>query len=268
MTPPLKFHCSQCLKPIGVALEHAGKTVTCPHCRQVVKAPTPADPQGVAASHALNPSAKPAEVGIAEQHAKSFTTSQHEFKELEDSIFGEAIEDDDEALFGLGSGKKGPAVDMPETVTTVARNTPLEVPPPTQRVTGLVPPVVPNPMKRIQPVMKVPLDEVDAQSFTASTKSIPRSNGFSADAANPFEMEAALPTQFSDNAPIPSVNSRRQRDLEPQAGPNWKLWIIIGLAGYSLLITIVAVWGWMRSPSAPPVKSDLLVPATQKAKPR
>jgi hypothetical protein len=266
MKPPLTFFCALCRKPIGVALEHAGKAVTCPHCRQAVTAP-PA-PAVVAAVPQLPPQVPSASVGLAEQHARNFAAKRQEVQEREDSIFGDAIEEDDEALFGLGSAKKAPAVDMPETATAVDRNTPLKLSQPTQRVPGLAPPpMLPRPQLGSQPVIKIPLAEADAEPFPATASTFAAPNGYHAD-ANPFEMEAAIPTEFSEPSAAPSVSSRRKKEAEPGDGPNWKLWIMIGLAGYSFLITIVAVWGWMRSPAAPPVKTDSHTPATQKAKMR
>jgi hypothetical protein len=259
MKPPVTFPCRQCRKLIGVALEHSGRAVTCPHCRAVVTAPA------AAALHA-----PVADAGIAEQHARSFSAQRQEFQEREESIFGEAVEDDDEALFGLGSGKKPPAVDMPETSTAAAQNTPVRLSPPTQRVPGLPPPPaisLPRPQLGMQPVVKVPVDEADAQSFTASASSFASPNGLPAD-ANPFQMEAAIPTEFSEPAASAAASTRRRKEAAPGDAPNWKSWIIIGLAAYSFLMTAVAVWGWMRSPPAAPGKADPLTPATQKAKPR
>jgi len=252
--PPLLFTCTHCRKPIGVALEHAGLAVACPHCQKGVIAP--AAPKTVESNIHIASSAM-------EQNVSSLRASQKEAKEREDSIFGEEAHEDEEALFGLGSGKKAPTPEVPETATA-GRKTPPELSQPTQRVPGLAP--LPPMVSRSAPV----IDGADFQPFSARVSKYPSPSNGTLDPVNPFEMEAALPTEFSEPHSVsPSAANRRKKiPAELEDRPNWKLWIIIGLGGYAFLMTIVAIWGWTRSPQSAPAKPDGNTIATQKAKPR
>ena len=224
---PLTFTCSACGKPIGAASDYAGMPVTCPHCGKV-EAPV---------------------------------------KEREDSIFSEPEDDDNESLFDHVTDKMHSRVEMPKLAVAISKGaTPHDQAQPTQRLPGVA--AVPRAQTLARPVQALPVSVPGSQSFTASMSHESTSSHGGDDLRNPFIMEAALPTEFSPPAAERDVPSaKRSKKLSPaEAAPNWKLWIIVGLAAYSFLMTILALWGWMRTPHAP-VKHDA-APATQKAKTR
>lgn len=258
--PPLTFKCIHCHNSIGVAPEFAGLPVACPHCQQVVTAP----PKPVPAMDSnIHTGWAAVEVSTANLRA-----SQKQAKEREDSIFSESeADDDDEALFGLGSGMKNAGVEMPETLPAVSvRNTPHDLTQPTQRVPGLAA-SPPKGTAVLHPVRKIPVATSDSKAFAGTMKLYPTPTNGTVDSVNPFVMEAAIPSEFAEPSLVTSESTVTRRPKAPAAdsAPNWKLWIIIGLAAYSFLLTVVAIWGWMRSPqTAAPVKHD--APVTVKAK--
>jgi hypothetical protein len=269
---PLTFTCSNCQNSIAVAPEFAGMAVSCPHCKKVVMAPPK-----VAAAAPKDASAIDSNIhagwAAVERSTANLRASQKQAKEREDSIFSDPEEDgDDEALFGLDPVKKTVSVEMPIAAPTAAPNRPQDLTQPTQRVPGLgAAPAIPRSQTPTLPVRKLPVSVPDSKSFAGSLNLYPPSARDAADDANPFVMEAAIQSEFAaseieSEVAEPAV-ARRKKEPVTEAAPNWKLWIIIGLSVYSFMMTVVAIWGWMRSPQVvAPVKSD--TPATQKAKTR
>jgi hypothetical protein len=92
----INFQCGHCRKIMGVQAAYLGKQVRCPHCQQVVLAPTQAPapvPAAAAPAPVPPPSSPPPPGRVGDEH---------------DSIFGEQIDDD---LFGSPPKSK---VELPE----------------------------------------------------------------------------------------------------------------------------------------------------------
>lgn len=163
---PLTFPCPHCNRRMGVRLEYAGKSVRCPHCREVVVAPVV--------------STAPTTQTIS-QPAASFTPPPRETAE---SILAEPEESDD-SLFSVPSDRKVPILPPQEPIPS------------------------PNP---ISPVTAIE--------------------------SNLFEMTS------SQSHPPASANSRT--DLKSRSKIGLSGSIIVVLALYSILMTGLAVWGWLR----------------------
>jgi hypothetical protein len=169
---PLTFPCPKCEKRLGVGLDLAGKSVRCPHCREVVVAPTAA----TAPAPDLLSQAAP--------------------RESAESIFADPEESDD-GLFAA----------PPRPVLTITPPEPQRVP-----ATRLPNPII-TPPPRSDRVAEAPDPPGEA---------------------NPFE----LPTT---GAPTPV-----KRKLPEKQPINWKPIAFYALIGYSVLMTVLAVWGWLR----------------------
>jgi hypothetical protein len=237
---PQTFPCPYCQQLIGVAPEHAGLPVSCPHCRQVVMAP-PAEVAKVEVPTpaAIVPANAPSSNGWSsvDRKADELKAAHQQAVERADSIFGEVAEEglDDEALFGSGP-KKSP-LPQDELAPVLTR--------PTQRVPGLADVVTAAPPAPAQAkALLEPIFEESDNPFTPVT--------------------VTTPTPRNETPAVRRSKPKVQAKAiaEPKM-LDWKLWVIIGLAGYSLLMTVIAIWGWARSP-APTTTTP--APTTAKAK--
>ena len=107
----VNINCTHCSKLMGVSIELLGRNVRCPHCKQVVQAPTSAKPAPAAKagpddSARPNPPTGPTPF----EPTLQMPTAPQESTE---SIFGEVHDDD---LFGT----KRPAVQLPEEIPAPA----------------------------------------------------------------------------------------------------------------------------------------------------
>jgi hypothetical protein len=117
----INFQCGHCRKIMGVQAAYLGKQVRCPHCQQVVLAPTqaPAPVPAPAAASAPAPGSS-----AAGAKAPGGSSDEH------DSIFGEQIDED---LFGSPPKSK---VELPEPPRPTP---PLQLEPTVFQVPGLSP---------------------------------------------------------------------------------------------------------------------------------
>ncbi len=90
---PLTFPCPKCARRMGVGLDLMGKSVRCPHCRQVVVAPSnmPSRPatQPAAPPDAPRPATPPDAQGLSEDADRPMPTFAPAPREGAESIFGE-----------------------------------------------------------------------------------------------------------------------------------------------------------------------------------
>src|SRR4051812_40860430 len=104
----VNFPCSHCGNLMAVGLELLGRHVRCPHCRQVVLAPTAAPGPAVAPAPVPVPApAPPAPVPTYAANNEPFPQFQLPQQQEPESIFTEHVDED---LFG---GTRPPRPEMP-----------------------------------------------------------------------------------------------------------------------------------------------------------
>ncbi len=114
---------------MGVGIDLLGKHVRCPHCKQVVLAPsTTASP--AASSTAPHPSPKLTTPIAPDPDSASLNFSLPKKREGADSILSDATDSDDE-VFSLPRGKKSPSPVLPDVphVSEPPKTEPLPAPP-------------------------------------------------------------------------------------------------------------------------------------------
>ena len=100
MSQPLTFPCPFCGRRMGVGMELVGRHVRCPHCKQIVLAPSAAQPQAPAVVMPVKPLPDPV-----------FNAAP---KESADSILSDPEESDDEVFSSSQNGARLRIPDLPE----------------------------------------------------------------------------------------------------------------------------------------------------------
>src|SRR5581483_10580632 len=86
----VQFQCGNCHKLMAVSVEHAGRQVRCPHCQQVVVAPT-ASPQPAAAHPAAQPVVAASEPSVGSSGSAPLSPEPPMFAMPEASTEAESI---------------------------------------------------------------------------------------------------------------------------------------------------------------------------------
>jgi hypothetical protein len=201
----VSFQCGHCRKVMGVTVACLGKQVRCPHCQQVVMAPATAPP----AAPPRPPSPAP-----------NFSAPPGPSKDEHESIFGEHIDED---LFGSAPKAK---VELP---AEPARQN-LQLEPTVFNVPGLPPmPAGPELAPTITSHSATGIPDSGAGALATAGTAVAAAPGWS----------AAVPAPATDGAPSLQAPARK---------PESKMmlvYILIGVAGYALLMTLLAIKYYM-----------------------
>jgi hypothetical protein len=131
MSQPLTFPCPFCGRRMGVGMELAGKHVRCPHCKQIVLAPTAAAPTAAPAFVPPKPPPPP-----QPDSDPVFNTAP---RESADSILSDPEESDDEVFSSSKNGTRMRIPDLPDPANPWGINDPVtridnrDAPPPAPR---------------------------------------------------------------------------------------------------------------------------------------
>lgn len=247
---PLTFPCPKCASRMGVGFELMGKSVRCPHCRQVVVAPSnvpsrPAVPEVPVPRHTTPPEAQePSEDG--ERPIPTFARPPREGAE---SIFGEEGVAEDSVF-------EAPARQKPTLVPDIGPSH--DDAPPGMIDFGapeadrndiprraLDPPAAFGKKELSQPdfallplVEKPPPPPPVAVSPAVPYVIHPMPGARGDDVVDPFT-KFGRPNTTSPPPPI----ERRELPAPPRARFGKFLW---PLALYALVATLLAAWGWLR----------------------
>jgi|GEM_PF-4708753 len=210
----IQFFCPYCSHLHSCSLDTAGTEVVCLACEHTVHVPllTPASPETPTAVLKSNQTDTP--IPDANQRPKSHRPSQTRKagQETTESIFSDSNESDD-SLFGSSA--------------TVRK--PILPPSPPQKASGVLPfprraetPEVPT----AQAAIPIPIE------------------------VNPFELpveEARVEAPKRAKRTTPKQDKKATRFQI-----DWKLILLAGVSVYAAFVTILAIWGWLRSPKAHP----------------
>ena len=289
--PPQTFPCPFCGKKMGVGIELLGKKVRCPHCNQILVAPTPTvipvPPPPVASVVAI-PIAVPPPAPIPD--LPTFNLPSQEARE---SIFDER-EDETDDVFGSSGGNRTRVPEMPEP--------PPAPPPPPVAVEPLPAPVMPLPVPAFAPTVEsnafedlafaappapvavqplpppvvVPPVAVSVAPIGATPPSSAGGNpwaGMDELPAVSAPLPVAVPTLVPVPVPLPDESpfsepemkkrkqdrteeedrpSKRTRAAAPTSGGNPLFRIgFFILAPYALIVTVAAIYGLFIKSSVP-----------------
>ncbi len=247
---PLSFACPQCTRRMSVGLEWMGKSVRCPHCRQVVVAPA-ATPSKSAFPSPLADPPPPAEPSDAlDPPLPRFAPPPREGAE---SIFGEEAASDDSVF-------AAPAAHKPIVVPDLGEPTPRssglidfaapDEPRPLRPTDALDPAEIPRTtIESPEPMVQKDLSQPD---FALLVKSEPAPAPVATPAPPARADEVVDPfAKFGrTNAtapPAPRLSAARP----PLVRPDRRARFIWPLAAYAVVATVVAAAGWLR-PAAHP----------------
>lgn len=212
---------------MGASPEFAGRAVVCPHCTREVTVPVPTLDRAAGGGWTT-----------------ATTDAGSMVRKREESIFADPHH---EAVEG-----------------TAAHAAFRDLSQPTRRVPGMT--ALEEPSRQTPPPRTVPVSQTDSNPFPVALDLYPSPNS-DLGAVDPFVLTATRPAGTEAEETDRVAKGVTPRDIRklPNATPDWKLWILIGLAAYSVIITVVALWGWSRTP-----KAVMVVPAptAAKAKPR
>lgn len=318
----LTFPCSHCNRRMAVKSELAGRSVRCPHCKQVLTAPasSPAPPlpggsqAETAEIHPTRPEsgwqAPPGHHSVAPEDsdgdldAMSSPKKKDPFgalfgsdsddgsdsgprrREGSESIFEEPAVADDNVFGSQGSDRYGPDSNPITPPTDRMKMPPPEPPPPlgTRGSQGVmnVPmhgynqPVPPQPIYSPPPQYVPPAYPQAPQPISSGLQTFapvlpPVTPG------NPWaEMTGEMPG-LQDFPPPPSPRDDRpptpvpvararpasrhdedeleERPDEPTPAPARRKWVVPVLLAYSLIMTAVAIWSFLRGPEGGPLST-------------
>gem|GEM_PF-2473456 len=268
----LTFPCSHCTRRMGVGMELMGRQVRCPHCREVVFAPSATTPSRLTPHPEIAPDVVPPnsnwnETGVGlgnpnrSDDAHDFSHLTQQPQESEESIFAEPGEEDDSVF---ASPKSSRILSMPEIVDSTQLTEPVP-----QHPDFLLPlpsdPITVNRLLIEQqtddlelepdpiPIPQVVYNNNVVGTDTSDSNTIPQPIfGFD---HPPFVDNIVtepwkVPQTFASTpAPtIPETAPRKPSRAEPPGGiakrtPNW-LYLVVG---YAILMSILALWGWLRT---------------------
>lgn len=275
------FPCPFCGRRMGVGAEYLGKLVRCPHCKQTVQAPATPD-----AAPAATAAPAPLPAPPPEPPSPMFKVQK---REGADSIMGDPEESDDEVFSSQGGhklripdlppeppaapplpasaddpfafggapppppaepprraafGSARPAAPKPPPPPPAAASDnpfadfgePVAPPPPPPRP---APPRVAPPPPPPTPVAAAPADADPFGDFGADEP---------APVASPVRGAVKTVEATLEAEEEPAPRRGRQAVAEDPAKP-WKM-AVYGLAAYALLMTILAIYGLTRTPTA------------------
>lgn len=269
----LTFPCSHCTRRMGVGMELMGRQVRCPHCREVVFAPSATTPSRLTPHPEIvpddiappNSSWNETGVGLGNPNrsddAHDFSHLKQQPQESEESIFAEPGEEDDSVF---GSPKSSRILSMPEIVDSTQLTEPVPqhpdflLPLPSDPITG-------NRLRIEQktddlelepdpiPIPQVVYNSNIVGTDTSDSNTIPQPIfGFdSPPFVEKIATEPRKPAQTFASTPaptLPETTTRKPLRAEPPDGtarrtPSW----LYFLAGYAILMSIMALWGWLRT---------------------
>ena len=225
---PISFPCTHCSQNITVSPDAAGRAVPCPHCKQAILVPN------AAPGRSAPTPVKVRAAGEGDQ-GPDFTETLRKAREATDSIFHDQDDEGDSLFGGSDTPRKlfvPPPIAMPSQTPTVLSD-PSQ---PTLRVPGLsiLPPIA------------------SATPPTSRAVFVPSASvRHSAASANPFEDLSidSSPDASGDIQPSGAMVDDEVESEEKVARPfPWKSALIAGLMIYALAVTVLAAWGWLRTP--------------------
>lgn len=207
---PIAFTCSFCSRPVAAPATLAGRMDTCPHCQSPVLVPVRTSALSATPSNAKAIPALP-----------DFGSSLRLARDATDSIFHDPAEDGD-SLFGPADTSRKPV--MPAAAPTATAKS-------TARIPGLS--NAPRQRAMVTPIA-IPAPFVPAVAI----------------AVNPFE-SLADEEEIEDSARMnPPDDASEEVDSVAARPIPWKNLLIGALALYSVSITVIAAWGWLRTAPA------------------
>jgi hypothetical protein len=260
---PLTFPCSRCGRRMGVGLELAGRRVRCPLCREVVTAPA------ASAGPAPQPTPNRGPEGVESIFADP--------AESEDSVIGGApahkkpVLPSDPGLVPVTTPRPAPRTAVPFIAKPPSSQRHPAAPP----AAGAPPPPAEegNPFAGLDRE-PLPLAEQEGTKGNPQPAEPPRAEAVQApptDEDNPFADLASAPppprprsdkakrrspTDTGDSFSDPDRDPPRARPVSGKARrsprevgaavPVWVWVVVAALAGYGMVMTAVAAWGWLR----------------------
>lgn len=224
---PISFACSHCSQRITVPPETAGRAVPCPNCKQATLAPM-----------ALSATPVGAQAAYRDQ-GPDFSETLRRARESTDSIFNDQ-DDEGDSLFGGGESSRKPIL----PATSPASKTPTvsaDAHQATMRVPGL-----PN----LPPIRSDSPPAATRATFVPHAVSTP---------SNPFE-DLVVGEDLEDSGGLRAEGAIEEEDNEappPQSFP-LKNVLIVALTLYGVCMTIVAIWGWVRTPSVKAAQAPIV----------
>lgn len=244
-TPTVTFPCPFCGRRMGVGIALLGKRVRCPHCKQVVLAPshagtptpqltTPTNPPGLheyptplsSAQELTGPSPPPRQTSPPDHTEPVFNFPP---KETAESILSEPSESEDE-VFGSNTAHQRPElIEEQPAVPTQQNLPPIPQIHPTQPRAA-----APNPFAGLEalppPVPSVPTSTASMNPWAGLDEAS------TTPAASPPAVTVPNPT-----SPVSAAESTHTRPKVPRSGVASGLRIV--LVGYALLMTLLAIYG-------------------------
>lgn len=257
---------------MGVGMELMGRKVRCPHCREVVVAPSATIPSRLTPHPEIVPDdiAPPVSswdetgVGLGKPNrsddAHDFPQLRQQPQESQESIFAEPGEEDDSVF---GTGKSSQILTMPEIVDSTQLTEPVP-----QHPDFLLPllddPIAANRLRIEQktdnlelepdpiPIPRVVYNSNVVGTDTSDSNNIPQPIfGFDNPpfAENMTAESRKLPQIFASKPELTIAETvpRKPLRVEPPSGtkrtPSWLYFVV----GYAIAISILALWGWLRT---------------------
>jgi hypothetical protein len=251
---PLTFACPQCSRRMGVGLEWMGKSVRCPHCRNVVVAPTATPSKSAFASPLADPPPAAEPSDAVEAPLPRFAPPPREGAE---SIFGEEAASDDSVFEAPAARKPIVVPDVSEPLAPKSDPTPRSSglidfggadEPPNLRPTVAfdrteIPRMV---IESPEPLGPKDLSQPDFAILAKGEPPAPAAPPALApalaradDVVDPF---AKFGRTNATAPPAPRPSAARPPLVLP-AGRGRYFWPLVA---YGVAATLVAAWGWLR----------------------
>ena len=254
---------------MGVGMELMGRQVRCPHCREVVVAPSATTPSRLTPHPEIIADTAPPvsswdETGVGlgnpnrSDDAPDFLHLRQQPQESEESIFAEPGEEDDSVF---GSPKSSRILSMPEIVDSTQLTEPVP-----QHPDFLLPfpsdPIAENRLRVEQKTDNLELEPNPIPQLVYNTNIVGMDTSDSNNIPQPifgFDTQAfaeniatesrKIPQTFASK-PEPTIAetaTRKPLRTEPPGGtikrtPSWLYFVI----GYAIVMSILALWGWLR----------------------
>ncbi len=247
---PLMFACSRCGRRMGVGLELVGRSVRCPHCREVVTAPAnrPARPVSPSEASRAQPQTPPEAFEPTEDGENRIPTFASPPQEGIESILGDE-ESDDDCVFAPSEPSKPllmPDLSLDETPEISSGRIAFDhANPSAQSSLPLGPKELSQPdfelLTRTAPAI-TPVPAPATPAAMPYTIHPPPPPPRSDDVVDPFaklgrpSAIAPAPARISSTSPNPDAKT-------PKRSPPKYFWAILA---YALVITLLAAWGWLR----------------------
>jgi hypothetical protein len=227
---PFTFPCPNCGRRVGIGLELLGKSVRCPHCRQVVVAPTATPSKGPT----------PSPFSEADDHLPRFAPPPREGAE---SIFGEAAASED-SLFEAPTAHKpvlvpdtddGPSPRSSGLIDFNSKEEPKTLrPADAVESADLARSLIESPEPRVQKDLSQPDFAILAQPAPRPERPATHAD----DVVDPFTKFGRL------NATAPPAPRSAAPPTTAPAPPRPRyFWPLVA---YALAATAFAAWGWLR----------------------